>query len=207
VNLDLKDQFVEPGRPALGTGPSTTPRWGLAANGTPKHSLLLPLLSVPFYAALGDAGAAALQYAASGRPGPAGVPTCPDRRGPPGRAGHDALVCLRYHAPATRLQLLVGPHCRRCWFLPVWWAALQQRGMLAGVLLGLSIPAKWSNVVLIPGVLGWLAWQRQWPLLRRLALGLAGPCAAVGVAQHRHVRVRLGSRPMTALSKPSTDPR
>jgi hypothetical protein len=179
-DLDLKDQFFTPRCCPPWYRPEHNISLGLGGQWYPKHTLLLPLLSLPFYAALGDAGLLLCNMLLVVALGLLVFQLAQTT------AGHQAaLATTLWFACGTMLRPLAYNYSSdplsSLLVLAGVVAALQQRGMLAGVLLGLSIPAKWSNAVLIPGVLGWLAWQRQWPLLRRLALGLAGPCAAVAL--------------------------
>ena len=144
----------------------------------PKHPIVLAVAALPFYAVAGDLGLLAFNLAQLA-----------------------ALVLVmwigarRYVAPAVALGLvlwyafgtLLRPAAYN--FAPdvlstllvagAIVALLGARTVAAGVLLGLSLWAKWTNAVFVPVALVWLAARRDWRSLARFGAGVAAPVAGL----------------------------
>jgi hypothetical protein len=144
----------------------------------PKHPILLPALALPFYAAAGDRGLLAFNLAqlcalllvmwlGARRYAPDGI----------------AFALMLWFAFGTMLRpaaynfapdvlstLLVAGAIV---------ALLYERGVAAGVLLGLSLWAKWTNAVFFPVAALTLAVRRDWRALLRFGAGAAAPVAGL----------------------------
>jgi hypothetical protein len=162
-DLDLRNNFAE-----LGDQPQMSVALGRHGEWYPKHPILMPLLSLPFYIAGRDPGLLAFNVAALTVLGLL-IWACARRH-----AGDDiALAVTILYAFSTLLRPMAyhfSPDVlSAALFLGGYTALVARRCALAGLLMGLAVWAKVPNLVLLPmaGV------YSVWVLGRRDALRFA----------------------------------
>ena len=168
-DLDVKNNLIDE-RYAM---PSNV---ALGRNGAfyPKHPILLAVAALPFYVLAGDAGLLAFNLAQLGAL--VLVMWIGARRYAPDWV---AFVVMLWFAFGTLLRpvaynfapdvlstlLVVGGIV----------ALLYGRSLTAGALLGLSLWAKWTNLVFVPVAVAALAARREWRALLRFGAAAAVP--------------------------------
>ncbi len=152
----------------------------LGRNGAfyPKHSILLSVLALPFYVAAGDLGLLAFNLAQLGAL--VLVMWLGARRYAPDGIAFALMLWFAFgtmlrsaaynFAPDVLSSLLVVSGIV---------GLLYGRCLAAGVLLGLSVWAKWTNAVFLPVAVAALAVQRDGRALIRLGAGAAVPVAGL----------------------------
>jgi hypothetical protein len=144
----------------------------------PKHPILLAVAALPFYVVAGDVGLLAFNLAQL-----AALVLVMWMGARRYASNEVALVVVLWYAFGTMLRpaaynfapdvlstLLVAGAIV---------ALLYGRAATAGLLLGLSLAAKWTNAVFVPVALGWLVVRRDWRQLARFCAAAAPPVAGV----------------------------
>jgi hypothetical protein len=148
----------------------------LGRNGAfyPKHPILLAVAALPFYVAAGDAGLLAFNLAQLGAL--VLVMWIGARRYAPDWVAFAVMLWFAFgtllrpvaynFAPDVLSTLLVVGGIV---------ALLYGRSLTAGALLGLSLWAKWTNLVFVPVAVAALAARREWRALLRFGAAAAVP--------------------------------
>jgi hypothetical protein len=174
-DLDLRNNYPAPGLDA-----ALNVSLGQHGEWYPKGPLLLPLVSLPFYALGGDVGLllfnvveltalVLLLFVCARRYASELV----------------ALAVTFWYAFGTLLRPVgynYSPDVLSTLIVVgAFYALVTERPAWAGTLLGLAAWAKWTNVLLLPIVAVYLLTKWRWSQIGRLAMAAAGPLLALGI--------------------------